>query len=214
MKTQITFLAATVLLVVTGCTALAIGVTLSQRRAEPQAPVVLRSSGPTVESVQQLAGLTSLRIHVADMLTVEQRGWFSGYKGAWVVKGDALYTTDLSRATVSVQGVGSQQMARVELPLPSVDWARVDHQQTRTYEMRKNAVIPIWGVSEEVRDEAMKEAQALVEAAARRPEHRQQAQQKAEQILDTFFASIGYRVQVIWRDAGTGTADVVALANN
>jgi hypothetical protein len=46
----------------------------------PPGPVF--SAAPTIEQVQLLAELVSLRVRVVDILTVEQNGWLNGYKGA------------------------------------------------------------------------------------------------------------------------------------
>jgi len=55
---------------------------------------------PPVEQIQDLSELVTLRVAVVDILQVEQDGWVSGYKGAWLVHGDALWTTDLQQARV------------------------------------------------------------------------------------------------------------------
>ena len=55
-------------------------------------------SRPTVESVRRLADLLTLRVSIADVLVGE--GY--GYRGAWIVKGDAFFGIDLDEISVPV----------------------------------------------------------------------------------------------------------------
>ena len=112
--------------VLTACLALAVLLLswrIIKRRSSattPQTPV-FQSAGATVEGLRQLSELVSLRIQIADILSIEQRGWFSGYKGAWVVKGDALCMTDLRAAIISdLSDERGRPHIRVELLEPSV----------------------------------------------------------------------------------------------
>ncbi len=61
-------------------------------------PATWQSSGPTVESVRRLADLLTLRVSIADVLVGE--GY--GYRGVWIVKGDAFFGIDLDEISVPV----------------------------------------------------------------------------------------------------------------
>ena len=62
-------------------------------------PANWQSSGPTVESVRRIAELLTLRVSVADVLTGE--GY--GYRGVWIVKGDAYCGIDLDQIDVPME---------------------------------------------------------------------------------------------------------------
>lgn len=60
------------------------------------APTAIIHSAPEIECVQKLADLVSLRVHVSDILSVDQPGWLNGYKIIWIIRGDAECVTDLT----------------------------------------------------------------------------------------------------------------------
>jgi hypothetical protein len=67
------------------------------RRNEPAAaPVVITSQGPTIERLQHLRSLVVVRVCVADVLTADGEG----YRGAWLIKGDALIRVDVGKGEV------------------------------------------------------------------------------------------------------------------
>ena len=162
---------------------------------------------PTIESLCELSQLVTLQVHVAEVLTTEKRGWFSGYQGIWVVKGDALYTTDLEQASIKVVRrpdttefgqITSPGLARIEVPLPEIAWARVNHDLTYTHDIRKNALIPIWGAPEHVRDSAMRRAQQLVQDTASQPKYQRMARERVRTTLSSFCHDIGYEAEVVF----------------
>ena len=165
------------------------------------APAIINHAGPTVDSVKQMSDLVSLRVHVSDVLTSEQRGWFTGYKGAWVVKGEGVYATNLT--AVEINANEATRIVTVTAPAPYVKWARVDHSKTKTHDLRKNATFPIWGASEKVRDQVMLNAQNLIEAAASHADYQEEAKRQVECVLREFLHSIGYELNLQWKsDAG------------
>lgn len=164
------------------------------------------TAAPTVEQVQQLAELVALRVRVVDIRTVEQPGWLTGYKGVWLVKGDALWTTDLEEARIDeIQSRSGQRLVQIELPRPEVRWARLDHTQTRTYDLQSKAWLPLFRIPEEVRDEALRQGQELVERAARHDDYRQQAERRTESVLAMFYASFGVPAEIVWRNPASAT---------
>ena len=52
--------------------------------------------GPTVQSLQRLNELVTLKVQVSDVLTAEGHR----YRGAWLIKGDALIAVDLDKADI------------------------------------------------------------------------------------------------------------------
>lgn len=156
------------------------------------------SNIPTVEKLQPLAELVSLRVQIVDILTVEQTGWFS-FQGAWLIHGDALWTTDLQQAHIEVvpQSSGTPTV-QIRLPLPQVTWARLDHAKTQTYDLRSTAWIPFRSVPHQIQDEAQRRGQELVARLAHQDQYRRQAQCQAEATLQRFYANSGVIAQIVW----------------
>lgn len=160
-------------------------------------PVV--TSIPTVEKLQPLAELVSLRVQIVDILTVEQPGWLHGYQGAWLIQGDALWTTDLQQAQIEVvSSVPGSAAVRIVLPSPRVSWARLDQSKTQTYDLRSTSWIPLLQVPPQVQDEALERAQTLIAEIANQEAYRQQAQHQAEAILTRFYAGYGVVTEIVW----------------
>jgi hypothetical protein len=74
----------------------------------------------------------------------------------------------------------------------------VDHQRTRTWEVRRLAWMPWNADQDRLRDTVMLQAQQLVARAACSAENIQQAKIAAETILKTLYAEVGWEVQVTW----------------
>ncbi len=164
--------------------------------AVPPPPIV--RSAPSVEQIQSLAELVSLRVQVIDILTVEQDGWLQGYKGAWLIHGDALWTTDLRQAGIQKFGRPHSPTVRIELPSPTVAWTRLDHTRSRTYDLRSKSWIPLVRVPDQVRDEALERAQDLIARTAARSEYRRQAQHQTEAVLTRFCTDAGFAAVIVW----------------
>jgi hypothetical protein len=164
-----------------------------------EAPVVV-SQGPTVERLERLAQLVSMRVCVADVLTAEGEG----HRGAWLVRGDGLIGVDLAQARI-VEKDNQSCQATVLLPLPRVLLARVDHQRTKTWEVRRTTWVPWRGDQDALRDSVMLHAQRMVAEAAGSEEHLAQARLGAEAVIRAFYEEVGWRVRVVW-DLGAETS--------
>jgi hypothetical protein len=162
--------------------------------AEP-APVVVHSQGPTVERLERLSHLVTTRVYVADVLVGEG----AGCRGAWLIKGDALIGVDLGRARIEEKNEATKE-ALIVLPLPEVLQPRVDHQRSRTWEVRRMAWLP-WNADEDrLRDEVMIQAQQLVAHAAGSDENLEQAKTAAATVTKAFYAEVGWQVRVLWEE--------------
>ena len=161
----------------------------------PGSPIRITSTGPTVQQLEQLAHLVSLRVHLADVLT----GRGCGYRGAWLVKGDALLSVNLHRAKI-LDTNDETRTATLLLPQPTVLQARVDHSRTMVWSVEKTTWIPFAGNPDRLRDEAMGEAQRLINRAAASERNIQQARSNAESALRGFFGQTGWRIEVRWMD--------------
>lgn len=177
---------------------------MTRRPAPPPAAAPIYRSAPTIERLRPLAELVSLQVQVTDILTVHQDGWLNGYQGAWLIAGDALWTTDLQQARLTeITAASGRPTVRIELPQPRVQWARLDHERTRTYDLRSKSWIPLRGVPPGVQDEALRRAQQLVDRTARHEQHQREAERQAEDTLARFLAAEGYQCEVVWQATAT-----------
>lgn len=156
------------------------------------------SQGPTVERLARLAHLVTTRVYIADVLTGEGEG----YHGAWLIKGDALIGVDLRGAAITEKDLSSRR-ATISLPLPEILQSRVDHERTRTWEVRKTTWVPWGGDPDFLRDRVMRQGQRLVATAAGSPENLAHARLAAEAIIRSFYEEIGWQVKIVWRAGST-----------
>lgn len=144
----------------------------------------------SVDRLERLSELVTLKIHVADVLQAEGKR----VTGAWLVKGDALVAVDMSRAKITDKG-GNR--VDIRLPEPRVIQPRVDHSRTITYDV-KSGLFTSGKAESRMRDEAMKQAQRLVEQAAGSADNIKTAKERAELLITAFFEELGWRVRIIW----------------
>src|SRR5262245_50770432 len=97
---------------------------MSKWRQDPS--VAIWSSGPTVTHLEKLGSLVSTKVYLSDVLTGEA----DGYRGSWLIKGDALIGIDLTKAKV-IESDHQRKQAKIRLPGPRVLTARVDHARTK-----------------------------------------------------------------------------------
>ena len=132
---------------------------------------------------------------VADILVGEGEGC----RGSWLIRGDAMIGVDLA-----AQILGKDDQARratVRLPQPEVMQARVDHERTKTWQIKSDHLdtfVERPGQIARCRDAS---AQRLVAHAAGATESIQQAKAAAEAIIAAFYAEVGWQVKVTWASA-------------
>jgi hypothetical protein len=171
------------------------------RRWDPgvrETPPTFRSSGPTVVQLEQLRKLVSTRVHVADILVGESR-WL---EGSWIIMGDALLAVDMSRAEVKDRDEKART-ATIILPHPSVLSARVNHERSQQWDIKSRSWIPLTGLllgdRRAIEQQAMQEAQRLVERAAGTEDNVATARQGVESMLAEFYRAVGWQVSVRWK---------------
>jgi len=159
-------------------------------------PVVqMQHQGPTIERLEQLSHLAASRVYVADVLVGEG----DGHRGAWLIRGDALIGVDLGRASISDKDAVARR-AMIRLPKPEVLQARVDHERTRTWEVRRTTWVPWRGDQDRLRDEVMREAQRLVAHAAASGDNIARTEQAVEAVIQAFYQEVGWQVRIVWSD--------------
>ena len=186
----------TIALVVLGLAALTASVVwalLLLHSPSPPPPVAIYSQGPTIERLERLSQLVTIRVHVADVLVGEGEGC----RGAWLIKGDALVGVNLGQARITEKDEATKQ-ARIVLPAPEVLQPRVNHERTRTWQVSRMAWLPWNADQDRLRDAVMLQAQQLVAHAAASSDNLQQAKTAAEAIITAFYREVGWQVTVSW----------------
>jgi hypothetical protein len=161
-------------------------------------PPSFRSPDPSLIQLEELRQLVSTRVRVADVLVGESR-WL---EGSWIVTGDALLAVDMSRAEVKDRDEKART-ATIVLPRPAVLSARVDHEASRRWDIRSRGWIPLAGSllgdRRAIEEQAMRQAQRLVERAAATEGNAATARRGVEVTLAEFYAAVGWRVSVRWK---------------
>ena len=160
-----------------------------------------QGAGLTVERVQALSVLTTLRVDVADAVVTELRGHAGGTRAALVVRGD--YTVGVDLAAARLADVDPQaRTAVLVLPPPRVQSVRLDHERTRLLGVWSSglwAITPGGGDADVATlNAAYRDAQRHVAAAAGDPDGLGRARRQAEQVLAAFAAALGWAVEVRW----------------
>lgn len=166
----------------------------SGKSRTPPPPPIIRSMALTVSQLERLGELTTARIHVTDVLWAEGEG----YRGSWLISGDALLSCEIAKAKV-VNIKEEKHTATIRLPLPRVTSARVDHEKTKTWSVEKTTWLPWrWGDQGVVRDAAMFHAQQLIETAAGSERHMGPAKAQAELLIRQMYYLVEWKVDVEW----------------
>ncbi len=153
------------------------------------------SMAPTVEEIESLSELVTNRVYVSDIL----KGSNKDYEGLWAINGDALITIDLSKALITNKNE-ELKTAIISLPRPKVVSARVDHERT-LHGGIKGIRFPLLRNPKnraKMVDDAMLEAQTIIEKAAGRSEIIENAQKQAKLNIQLLYLKVGWDVSVEW----------------
>ena len=149
----------------------------------PRFATQTRSLGPTVSQLEKIGELASARIHVTDILMADGEG----FRGAWLIKGDALLACDVSLAKI-LNLNPTARTATLRLPPLRVTSARVDHTKTKTWSVEKKTWLPWSGGNQTVfSDAAMHHAQQLIETTAASSQHLEQSKAQAELLIGRMY---------------------------
>ena len=122
----------------------------------------------------------------------------------WLVNGDVLISVDLSAAEFDEPSIDIvQKHAVLILPPPRVIHARLDHQRTKTWDVKRVTWVPYSGNPDRLRDSAMLEAQKLVEFAAGNADCIDQAKVRTETLVSAIYSRDGWTVVVEWSVAAS-----------
>lgn len=175
------------------CAVLWLGIQVDQHRQIADKNQI-RSLGPTISQLERISELVPIRIHVADVLIAQGEG----YRGAWLIKGDAVLSCDVSRAKI-VHIDSSARIATLRLPPLRVTSARVDHERTKTWNVQKTSWLP-WsgGDQNALRDTAMYHAQRLIEETALSDRNLEPARNQTEILIQQMYEIVGWDVAIEW----------------
>jgi hypothetical protein len=148
--------------------------------------------------LERLQYVVSSRVHVADVLVGESR-WL---EGSWIVTGDALLAVDMSKAEIKERDEKARTAAII-LPHPAVLSARVNHEKSQQWDVKSRSWIPLAGLllgdRRAIEQQAMAEAQRLVQRAAGTEDNAATARQGVESMLAEFYRAVGWHVSIQWR---------------
>jgi hypothetical protein len=155
----------------------------------------------TLERIQTLSVLTTLRVEVADARVTEIAGYTGSSKAVLVIHGEVDIGVDLSKARFESIDQ-SARSATLVLPRPSVQSAHLDQQRTKLVGVWPSglwAVVP-GGQQADVTtiNRAYKDAEQTVSDAANDSMLIERSRMQAEQVLTAFFLALGWTVHVRW----------------
>ena len=162
-------------------------------------PATWQSSGPTVKSVRRLTDLLTLRVSIADVLVGE--GY--GYRGVWIVKGDAFFGFALDEISVPAELQDkAHRTATIVLPHPWLKYARLNHDLTRTWDVARDAWwrLPSGKCENRLRDESLRQGQHAIELAASKAEYVREAQTQTAEAIQMMYQDVGWDVDIIWQE--------------
>lgn len=158
-------------------------------------------TGPTIEQVQMLSSLVTMKVDVADVVETRLSGYTGGVRAVVIVKGDLLLGVNLSAARFeSVDAV--RRRAVLLLPQPQIQSPRLDHERTRLFAVAESGLWQITpgGAATDVKvtNTAYRDAQRYVVEVSGDPSLAARARRQAETVLITFFGAMGWQVEIRW----------------
>ena len=159
-------------------------------------------TGPTLQQIQRLSNLVTMKVDVADVQVTEVGGYTGGQKAILLVKGDILLGVDLSQARLESVDSGSRTAVLV-LPGPGVHSPRLDQERTRLFTVTSQGLwrlVPGDAGQTAVVNDAYKHAQKVVAEAASEAGLVDQCRRNTQSAVESFFNAASWRVDVKWSD--------------
>ncbi|MGA2442077.1 MAG: DUF4230 domain-containing protein [Tepidisphaeraceae bacterium] len=165
------------------------------------APLRTVDVGPILDRIHTLSSLTTLRVEVADAITMELRGKTGGISAVLVVHGEATLAVDLSQAKFQALDE-SDRRAILVLPPPRVQSVKLDHQKTKLIGLSTNGLWLIVPGGDEadatLSDLTYRRGEELVATAAADPELAELAREQAERVIQSFVQPLHWTIEIQW----------------
>jgi hypothetical protein len=170
-------------------------------RTTSERPSLSSDTGPILYRIQTLSSLTTLRAEVADAVVTQLQGCTGSVKAVLVVRGEITIGVDLSAA--KFQSINRRaRTAVLQLPSPRVHSARIDQERTKIVALWPTglwAIIPGGDSADATTANlAYRDAQRVVAESANDPSLIPQARWQTERVLDAFFESMDWKVNIKW----------------
>ena len=188
---------------ITAALLLALGLTAGLYLATLNTPPTPPSTRPTLHQLHQLADLLTLRVPVSDVQVSRIAGYTGGIELVLLVHGNAHLGTDLARG--QFKGVDTDaRRATLELPMPEVRQASLDHASTRVYRIDRQGlwhIVPGQAGEVALVNRALERAQQVVAEVTADNELKQRARNHAEQVIHPFFGQLGWEIEIHWLES-------------
>jgi hypothetical protein len=172
------------------------------READPSATTLqVDDAGPTLEQIQTLAALTTLRANVADAVVSVLRGRTGSLKAVLIVHGEVTLGVDLGQAEFCSVDAAARRAVLV-LPRPRVQEVRLDPDRTKVVALSWSGLWLLVPGGENAQlaatHLAFQDAQRLVLQAAQDPTLVERSRRQTEAVLDSFFTAMTWSVEIRW----------------
>lgn len=151
---------------------------------------------PTEVRLEELQEIATIKVTIGKLINIKDVNRWGTIEGRWVIQGDALLSTDMSKAKLTSCDSGSHTVS-ISLPQPRVIQARVLSDQTRQYDMSVD-LLRTQEVANEMRGEVMKKGQAFIGDEAGAEDHIALAREQLETALQGMFQFIGWKAEFVW----------------
>jgi hypothetical protein len=163
-------------------------------------PVTQDRTAPTLQQIQMLAQLTTLRLDVADVQVTHLEGKLGGMSVALVLRAQIDIATDLTAARLeNVDPVN--RTATLILPMPTAMPPRIDHERSQLFAFDTRG---LWQINPQnttyarLVNQCYRAAeQAIANMAASDP-ITGNAKQQAEAVIRAFCNTLGWEVVIQW----------------
>lgn len=174
---------------------------ISARRVSAVPPGTFHA-GLSIERFAELSELLVVRMDVTDVVVTSLQGRTGGVQVVLLVKGDVSLGIDVTAAHFG-EVDNANRSAVLTLPPPTSSRPRLDHTRTRVVLLRKEG---LWQLSvgskpyAAATNRAMADAQELVNSVGSTAEADRRARTHAGAVLEAFFRSINWKVEIRWAD--------------
>lgn len=158
-------------------------------------------AAPTLQQIQMLAQLTTLRIDVADVQVTQLEGKLGGMSVALILRAQIDIATDLTAARLeNVDPVN--RTATLVLPTPTALPPRIDHERSQLFAFDTHG---LWQINPQnttyarLVNQCYRAAEQTIANMAASDPMTGKAKQQAEAVIRAFCDSLGWEVVIQWQ---------------